>query len=290
MSIHSLFDKNIRDCIEEIEELPTLPYVSQQLLELREKNDAGTNELAHILEYDPILCSQLIRFASTPLFSSRKASNIQDAINRLGFDRSLNLALGLATGKHFVAPMAGPIGLKSFWRHAIYSAALMQLLQQKLDNGHRLETGLIYLSGLLHNIGYLLFAHQFPQEYKVLNQMMQNNAQLANMAIERTCIGATHNEIGLWLMRKWNLPAPVMVAIFEHHNEDFRGEHAIYANLCCIADRALKKLGIGDADTDEQNRNLMDRVGLSYGHLEECINTLTSEIPDIESFIQIVLS
>jgi HD-like signal output (HDOD) protein len=290
MSIYSIFETDIRNHIEEINELPTLPHVSQELLALRDKTDAGGNELVHILEYDPILCAQLVRFASTPLFSSRKATNIQDAINRLGFDHALSLALGLATGKHFSAPMEGPIGLIAFWRHAVYSATLMQLLSLKLNKEHETDIGLIYLAGLLHNIGFLLFAHQFPAEYKVLNQMIKNNEGVPVLDVEKTCIGASHNEIGLWLMRKWNLPKPVMTAIYEHHNTNYRGEHAVYANLALIADRALKNYGIGDATIAGQDEELLDRLGLTHAHLEESLETIMAEKQDMESFIQTMLS
>lgn len=290
MSIYSLFDNDIRTCIEEIEQLPTLPHVSQQLLELRDKPDAGGNELVHIIEYDPILCSQVVRFASTPFFSPRKANNIQDAVNRLGFETTLTLALGLATGKHFSAPMDGPVGLVSFWRHAVYSASLMQLLAKTLAGKHTIDSGLIYLSGLLHNIGYLLFAHQFPREFKILNQMIAGNVKVPHMTVEKTCVGATHNEIGLWLMRKWNLPTPVMTAMYEHHNAHYRGEYAIYANLCLIADRTLKKYNIGDADTDALDEEILDRLNLSHRQIDDCMEKLLTEKHDIETFIQVLLS
>ena len=197
MSQYSLLDNHIRICIVELEQLPTLPYVSQQRLDLRDEPDAGSNELVHMIEYNPILCSQMIRFASTPFFSPRKASNTQQAISRLGFKRSLTLALELATGKHFSAPTNGPIGLKEFWRHAVFSASLMRLPSERLENKSGIDTGLIYLSSLLHNIGYLLFAHQFPQEYKVLNQMNEDNTQVPYITIEKTRVGASQIEIGL---------------------------------------------------------------------------------------------
>lgn len=290
MSVYSLFDHGIRPKIEEIEKLPTLPQISQQILELRDNPDADSRELAQILERDPILGSQIVRYASTPAFCSRKASNLLDATNRLGYEKALVLGLGLATGKHFSAPNGGPLGIKSFWRHSVFSALLMQSLADALPVNIERDSGMVYLCGLLHNLGYLLFAHQFPKEYETLNQMIRNNPQANMRDIERIATGATHNEIGLWLVRKWNLPAPLIITIYEHHNSAYRGDNSVYANLAYLADCSLRSYGIGDAESDEVDTDVLERLHLDKRTLTEKTVDLMASTAEIESFISLITS
>ena len=49
----------------------------------------------------------------------------------------------------------------------------------------------------------------------------------------------------------------------EHHREDYHGEHAVYAQLCLVADRVLKSHGLGEAESAEVPPAVLERLGLS---------------------------
>lgn len=273
----------IRKRVEQIRDLPALPQMAQKIIELRTNPKADSEMLASLVELDPSLAAQVIRYARSPFFSYQgKIDSIQTAISRvLGFEMVMNLALGICTAQPFKIPYIGPLGLNAFWRHATYSAALVQALSRDLPQATRPPAGLSYLAGLLHNFGHLLIGHLFKREYCILSNLAGDHPDVPLIEQERTVLGIDHSELGAWLLEKWNMPEEMIIAVKEHHNEDYDGPHAVYPRLVLLADRMLKGLDIGDAPSNEIPPHLLDTLGLkeiqtvvSMGRILESMNDL----------------
>ena len=240
---------NIRSRIERLDRLPPMPEMTQKIIQLSANPDAHVKDLVKVVQLDPSLAAQVMRYASSPFFSYRgNVDSLDTAIARvLGFNTVLNLALGATAAKPFRIPRNVPLGLDAFWRHAVYSAALVQALSSVLPGELRPPAGLAYLAGMLHNFGHLLLGHLFKKEFLILNKFIVNEPGKTVEEVEMEVLGADHGSIGAWLLAAWRLPEEVIVAAREHHNEDYEGPHAVYAQLVLVADRLLKSQGIGDA-------------------------------------------
>ncbi len=275
----------VRRHIEELYELPPMPAVAQRILRLRADPLASAERLAAIVELDPSLSAQVVRYAGSPFFGYRgKLESIRDAIARvLGFDMVASMALGLAAGRAFRNPPDGPLGMQAFWRHSTYCAALVQTLAKAMPVGLRPRPGIAYLAGLLHNFGFLLMGHLFQPEFFLLNRLVAANPETPVTAIEKRvlCMGRArdvlcmgHPSIGAWLTHSWNLPDEVTVTVCEHHNEDYDGEHAVYPNLVLVANRLLRRHGIGDEIPEPPPEALLARLGLAPERAEEILEAL----------------
>ena len=275
----------VRRHIEEIYELPPMPAVAQRILQLRADPVASAESLAAVVELDPSLSAQVVRYASSPFFGYRgKLESIRDAIARvLGFDMVASMALGLAAGRAFRNPPDGPLGMRAFWRHSTYCAALVQTLAKAMPAESRPRPGIAYLAGLLHNFGFLLMGHLFQPEFFLLNKLVAANPETPVTAIEKRvlCMGQArdvlcmgHPSIGAWLTHSWKLPDEVTITVCEHHNEDYDGEYAAYPNLVLVANRLLRRHGIGDEIPEPPPEALLARLGLAPERTEEILETL----------------
>ena len=101
--------------------------------------------------------------------------------------------------------------------------------------------------------------------------------------LERQLFMTDHTEIGTWLMRKWDMPEEVITAVQKHHDENYRGEYAIYANLAQLADRLLQRLGIGDAGSEELPTALLADLGLQEADLMDAVQRLMESRSDLDS-------
>ena len=286
-------DSDICRRIECVYELPPMPEMARRVLELRNDPDAEISHLATIVELDPSLAAQVVRYATSPLYGYRgRINSIQDAITRvLGFDLVMNMALGLATGRSFRNPAEGPLGLRAFWRHAVYSAALAQAIVRRMPRELRPEPGLAYLAGLLHNFGFLLLGHLFPPEFKLLNKLAAAQPDDSIIALERCMLGMGqareafelgHAGLGAWLMASWQMPAEIQVTLREHHNPDYAGEHAVYSHLVLLTNQLLKRHDIGDAADGELPPASLSRIGLEEIVLEELLANLIEQGTELE--------
>lgn len=284
-AIHSLTPgAEVKDRVERVYELPMMPDHARQILELRSDPEASSADLARVVGLDPSLAAQVMRYARSPLFGySGNINTLQEAISRvLGFDMVLNLALGLAALKPFRNPPDGPLGLHAFWRHATCSAALAQRLGRSMAAAWAPQPGLLYLAGLLHNFGFLVFGHLFQPEFYLLNKMVAANPRVPVTTLERQvlCMGQArdvlclgHAEVGAWLMKTWRMPDEVVVAAREHHNPDYEGVHANYANLVLVVDRVLRSRDIGDGDHGDLPPAVLERLGLA----PEAVESMAAE-------------
>jgi HD-like signal output (HDOD) protein/prolyl-tRNA editing enzyme YbaK/EbsC (Cys-tRNA(Pro) deacylase) len=239
----------LKQRVDDTFDLPSMPEIAQDIMKLRVDPSADASRLAQIVKRDPSLAAQVISWASSPYYGYQgKIDSIETAIARvLGFELVMNLALGISIGKSLKVPMEGPLGVKEFWRQAIYCASLSEKLCRAMPIKQRPERGLIYLSGLLHNFGHLLLGHIFPPQFELVNKTILANPHIAVEDIEFYILGVTHEEIGAWLMQNWHMPDELIVAVHRHHQEEFWSKHAVYSNIVLVANRLLKRINIGDS-------------------------------------------
>ncbi len=256
---------SMRQRIERITQLPAMPTLAQKIIQLNSNPYAHAEDLAKLVEKDPSLSAQIVRYAQSPLYAYQgKVASVRQAISRvLGYDMVMNISLGVAAARPFKVPPEGPLGLNTFWRDATYSAALTQALCSKVPREQRPRPGTAYLAGLLHNFGFLLLGHLFPKEFAVLQRAMSKEPQTPVVELEKRLIGSTHMEMGAWLMEAWNMPKEIIVVQQEHHNPVYDGLHANYVRVVALADRLLKGLDMGDAESDELPAGLLDSIGLN---------------------------
>ncbi len=279
--------------LEKLYKLPAMPEMAIQIIKLRNDPNSDAQKLAEIVEIDPSLSAQVMRYANSSFFGFRgELDSIKSAISRvLGFDVVMNMALGLAAGGALRNPPDGPLGLRAFWKHATYTAALAQALSKQVPDQYEIKPGMAYLAGLLHNFGFLLLGHLFQPEFFLLNKMVAANPEASIVMLEKHALGMGHAqhvlgmghaELGGWLMQSWEMPSEVTVTVKEHHNFDYSGEHEGYPALIAVINHILGRYEIGDDRGEGDLSMLCERVGLDAVKVEETVETLLEKRGDLD--------
>ncbi|NOZ53072.1 MAG: HDOD domain-containing protein [Gammaproteobacteria bacterium] len=256
---------NLKKQIQKINNLPPMPTMAQKIIQLNTDPYTHAEDLAKLIETDPSLSAQIIRYAQSPFYGYQgTVTSVRQAISRvLGYDLVMNIALGICVTRPFKTTPHGPLGLHSFWRHATYSATLAQGLCNIMPRKIRPLTGTAYLSGLLHNFGFLILGYLLPREFTALNNAISESPDTPIAELEERVLGGSHTELGRWLMETWNMPPEITVSVAQHHNEHYSGPHAEYSRLVYLADILLKSQDIGDASTEEVPETLLESMGLT---------------------------
>lgn len=246
-----------------LQALPPLPDTTRRLLLLRNNPNPTVAELSDTVGADAVLAGQLVHYARAAYYGYRgKVENLADAIATLGLDVVLHMALGISTARSLRAPVDGPLGLHAFWRHAVHTAALTQALNALLAPSIRGKPGLAFLTGLLHDFGFLALGHLFKGDFFVINKVVSANPATPVMLIEKRLLGFEHTQLGAWVLEHWTLPPETVIGAREHHNEYYQGEHAVYAHLVLLAEHLLKARHASDAASAEPPAHVLTTLGL----------------------------
>ena len=284
----------IRKTLEQIQRMPPMPAMALNIIQLLSSPSTTTTELAEAVEVDPSMAAQIIRYASSPYFGYRgRLESVQDAISRvLGFDLVSNIALGIASGKAFNVPQDGPLGMKAFWKHALYSAVVCQSLARKIDKPATLNPATAYLCGLLHNIGVLLMGHLFPPEFGLLNRFASQHPDVPLQTLEkdmmvlgqaRQIMALGHDQIGGYLLEQWRLPEPVVACCYHHHDLHFDGAFSDYVRVVQISNRLLAQRQIGDLGIGDMSNQQFGSALISLGSAEAVFEKVMEMCPEIDS-------
>lgn len=255
----------IRERIEQITELPPMPEMATRVLKLRADPAADVDDLVKVIELDPSLVAQVLRYANSPLFGYRgQVDSLKVAIARvLGFDMVMNLVLGVSLARPFKVPKYGPLGLESIWSHSIYGATLMQAIAKIMPAEQRVRPGVSYLGGMLHDFGYLALGNLFRQEFLGLNDMVLAHPDTPIEKLEQQYLGIDHAELGAWLLKAWNLPDELVTMVREHHNAAYAGPHMDYVRIGQVADHVLYQHHLGHKPSVEITPQFLATLGLT---------------------------
>ena len=263
-AVQAFTARRIQQRLEATIELPPLSESVRRIMRLRSDPDVTIDEITSVVETDPALAAQVMSWASSSYYASQsKIRSVEDAIVRvLGVDLVINLALSLSLGKSLSLPKDHPQSSTPYWQQSIYTAAVIEGLTRAMPREHRPEVGMTYLGGLLHNFGYLLLAHVFPPHFSLICRHLEVNPHVSHSLIEQHLLGISREQMGAWLMRFWEMPDELAIAVRFQHDPDYVGTDAHYPNLVCVALGLLRSRGIGHGACEPLPDALFERLGV----------------------------
>jgi len=198
-----------------LDSLPKMSPMLTQLLAQLSRPNCEVHELAETVERDPMLSGQILRLANSAIFGRlRPVSSVRHAIAMIGTSALRKFALGSSISNLFSrTKLAKHFSLRRFNVHSVATATLLELLSEELlfESGED-----AFLAGLLHDIGKLLIAASFPQQYDdILALTAVNGATL--VAAERDILGIDHAELSSLAILRWELSEAIQSAACDHH-------------------------------------------------------------------------
>ena len=283
-----LTDDAVQAVFSKSRDLPVMPEVGNQLIELKGKEDFDLSKLVHLIESDPMLSAKIISYASSPFFAYQgRLESVQEAVYHvLGMDLSLNISLALAVGEQFKGPLRGPVGAMSTWRHAVYCAVLSQSIAAKISNHIDIKPGTAYLHGLMHNIGFLALGHMFSKKFTLFNKAIETKDDIPFDILEKNILGVSHTRVGGFLLDSWGLPDEYGIVVNNHHNGEYAGPHECYIHTVYIANCLLKSIGIGDESDETLPLDLLEKYKLSETALHDMLQVVLQWNDNIEHLAQ----
>lgn len=249
MQVSTKRDTDLAGWLIENSKLPSLPHVLIEIYKELESETAGIERMIELIETDPGLTARSLQLGNSAYYgSSKQITQVADALLRVGPFDLWALLISTEVKSLFFGIRPDLIDMNSFWRHSLLTACACRKLAEASDVG---SPGDLFIAGLIHDAGKLVFLQQLPIEYAEVVELHAFGD--ACCQLEEEVIGINHAEMGARLFESWGFPDNLVQLTAEHHLTDATDKAVILLrNANGLSRHYLEPQSEGQISVDEQ--------------------------------------
>jgi HD-like signal output (HDOD) protein len=142
--------ERIRQC----QNLPSLPAIAVQVLDLAQRADVGIAEIAQVISRDPALSGKILRTVNSSFYArSQTISTISHAVTILGLQSVKTLVLGFSLVSNLAGKKSKGFKHLQYWKRSVFAATAARMMGAKIDLMQQEE---LFIAALLSDIGMLV--------------------------------------------------------------------------------------------------------------------------------------
>lgn len=268
-----LNDCSLKEALLEMGSLPSVPVIYWEILNEINSPEPSIERVGKIIEKDPGMSAKVLQIVNVHAGPGRHVSNIPEAVSILGLDNMKSFVLMAEIFSQYEQDKA-PEGfsIDDLWQHGLSVGQYAKIITE-FETDDKETQDQAYTAGLLHDIGLLILASKLPQEFRRAMDFAAER-QIPLQQAEKDLFGATHAEVGGYLLDLWGLPDPVVSAISNHFypsatpdetyesfdDTDFTPLTAVHVANYFSEDNEVGPSGAIPAQVDTVH---LDRLGLS---------------------------
>ncbi len=274
--------------IDQAPEIPTLPAVATQILNVVRDPGSGARDVRRIVELDPVLSARVMQWANSAYFGlPNEVTDLRQAIALLGFNSIRNLAFAACIKSLYGSEYrCGTFTAGGLWLHSVSVAVIARMLADRAWPELREET---FLAGIIHDVGIIVEWNLLPERFAQVIRSSEGTGQ-PFLEAEKRALGFNHCSCGAAMLRRWRLPKHLIrVARYHHgHKKGPRHPDAVgvhlgdrLAALIHLAECVCGERGNGFFDeprNDELTGTLLTVVGCDWGDYRQIVDATDAEL------------
>ena len=211
-----LGNERLKQLATRIKNLPILPALQNQLTEELRKDSPSVERVGEIISRDIGMTVKILQLVNSAFFGlAQPVNNPTEAAVYLGLNTIRSLALAAGIFSQYEQAMCKLFSLDALAQHSWLTGGLARRVAQAERQELKIQEQ-CFLAGLLHDVGQVILASGLPEEYaEVIAKSDQQN--LPVWQVEMEFFGATHADVGAYLLALWGLPNPIIEAVALHH-------------------------------------------------------------------------
>jgi putative nucleotidyltransferase with HDIG domain len=202
--------------LDRIKDIPTLPTIVFELNQHLQNPETSITKVSETIEKDQAMAFKILKLVNSAFYGFRsKVSDVKNAVVLLGFNAVRNAIVSVSVINALPKTLLfQDFEMIEFWKHSLAVAVTSKNIAQKAgiespDN--------CFVAGLLHDVGKVIMAQYFKDEFIQVWTRMQNESLLFYDA-EQKELPVDHTKIGAYLAGRWQLPDGLTDAIRWHHD------------------------------------------------------------------------
>ncbi len=250
--------------------LSSIPKVTGDVLKLLEQKNVNNSELSKLISRDMGLVSKILTIANSPMYGlRRRVTSIDFALLILGISELKNIISVLSISEAFKNKSDKYLDQKDFWLHSYLVGTAAKRLAEDLNY---YNSGEAFIGGFLHDMGLSVIHKYFHTNFVQIHELVTQKGFSMRDA-ERETIGIDHQEIGSFLLERWNFPVELYDAVLHHHNPGQAShEDKMLSAIIHFSDYMINQMDIGNAFWDNDIQLDKDAIQLMQFKSDEEID------------------
>ena len=211
-----LADEKIRNVVTNLNALPSLPALYQELLDEIHARESSLKKIAKIISKDLAMVTKMLQLVNSAFFGLRTTvSSPEQAVALLGSETIRSLVLSMQAFSQFTGKALPGVSIEALWQHGLTTGGYAKVIakEERVPQAHIDDA---FTAGLLHDIGLLVLASHLPDDYRRV-LVVQQEQNLTNWQAEQEVFGVTHAEVGAYLLGLWGVGEAIVEAVAYHH-------------------------------------------------------------------------
>lgn len=202
----------LENIVERIKTLPPLPKSFHEINSICSNPNGTIEQLAKVIEKDPMLVANLLKVANSPLYNFRKEiKSVLQAVSLFGMSTTRSLTTDISIKKLLNVDIE-PYGIipEEFVRVSGMQSALMREWYAKVD---RTKVDVLFLAALLQETGKILIADEVVKNDEVSQFKFEIEGSVNIAQVEKMYVGTSTGEITSQIFEHWGFDEVLVQAI-----------------------------------------------------------------------------
>ena len=239
---------------EKIKNLPLVDVSVSEVISLLDDPGSNFEQIAEKLS--PDIAASFLKMANS-VYSGREVRSVSYAVRVLGYSQMEKILKSAVLMDHLVRHLdLVNFSFKKFQAQAHFCAAVAKVLGEILGFEQPED---LFTVAMLQNIGKLLTAVYFEDEFKKINELKMSEC-ISTREAEQRVMGATHGEIGASTLDKFKIPKDICEAIRLHDMEEPVVSDRSNFQLVFISKQAFKIVADFSLPEGMDAREILDRL------------------------------
>jgi HD-like signal output (HDOD) protein/CheY-like chemotaxis protein len=207
----------LKQLINRMERMPSLPSLYISIITKAQDPNINLAEIGELIAQDIGMTANILKLVNSAFFSlSVRVADPKEAVLYLGVETVKSLVLAIkAYGQLLELHLPG-LNANALWQHSMQTGVFARNFARE-RRVPRIVVEQSFVAGMLHDIGKLILSTRLPTQYTEVLKMQNPADHSSWLVAEQTVLGATHPDVGAYLLGLWGLPVPVVEAVALHH-------------------------------------------------------------------------
>jgi HD-like signal output (HDOD) protein/CheY-like chemotaxis protein len=224
VALRELLNSNkLKGLVSQIQALPSMPDLYLALLDELNREEPSIDKIGEIITRDPGMAAKLLQLVNSAFFGlPQKITHPGEATMYVGVDTVRALVLSLQFFALFERVRIPEFSFDALWAHC-WGTGMIARRIARLERLDPQEANVAFTAGLLHDAGKLVLVTGLPNQYQAVLRLQRQRPGPV-WEVESDVLGASHAEVGAYLLALWALDERLIEALAWHHRprESFR--------------------------------------------------------------------